>query len=192
MPRRAGPWSCRDHYRRRPGRGQVGRSQLVSHGSPSNRPRRLQGPHPDPTAPGRIPRLLAQPRSHRRQTRPSQRIAAMGAERLHRAANRVRAASLRLGENFVMEEPCPGLAVEQSKHRWWVGREAARTVDGVELGGRFIAEAALEDYYIRQPFADAFMPAFLTQESPTISWFTPVCNYTRRTHRADGTIFVWN
>ncbi|WP_396932152.1 zeta toxin family protein [Mycolicibacterium sp.] len=95
------------------------------------------------------------------------------------AANRVRAVSLRLGENFVMEgtlswtplidkyvtdlasddyeqltvidvEVPFALAVEQSKHRWWTAREPVRTVDGVELGGRFITEAALEDFYIRQ------------------------------------------
>lgn len=36
------------------------------------------------------------------------------------------------------------LAVEQSTHRWWAAREAGRTVDHVELGGRFITQAALE------------------------------------------------
>jgi hypothetical protein len=95
------------------------------------------------------------------------------------AANRVRAVSLRLGENFVMEgtlswtplidgyvtgladgdydrltivdvEVPLTVAVEQSKHRWWDARETGRTVDGAELGGRFIAQAALEGYYTRQ------------------------------------------
>jgi hypothetical protein len=95
------------------------------------------------------------------------------------AADRVRAVSLRLGENFVMEgtlswtplldsyvtelasddyerltivdvEVPFTLAVEQSKHRWWAAREAGRTVDGVQLGGRFIAQAALEGLYSRQ------------------------------------------
>lgn len=95
------------------------------------------------------------------------------------AANRVRAVSLRLGENFVMEgtlswEPLIAsyvtdlasddyehltivdveapftLALEQSRFRWWAAREAERTVDGIELGGRFIAEAALESFYARQ------------------------------------------
>lgn len=95
------------------------------------------------------------------------------------AANRVRAVSLRRGENFVMEgtlswlplvdsyvtdlasddyeqltiidvEVPLKLAVEQSTHRWWAAREAGRTVDHVELGGRFITQAALESFYSRQ------------------------------------------
>lgn len=95
------------------------------------------------------------------------------------AANRVRAVSLRRGENFVMEgtlswtplidgyvtdlasddyerltiidvEVPFTLAFEQSTHRWWAAREAQRTVDRVELGGRFITEAALENFYSRQ------------------------------------------
>ncbi|WP_167102913.1 hypothetical protein [Mycobacterium sp. DL592] len=95
------------------------------------------------------------------------------------AANRVRAVSLRLGENFVMEgtlswKPLVGsyvtdlasddyehltivdvevpftLALEQSRVRWWAAREAERTKNGIELGGRFIAHAALESFYTRQ------------------------------------------
>jgi hypothetical protein len=95
------------------------------------------------------------------------------------AANRVRAVSLRRGENFVMEgtlswtplidsyvtdlaaddyerltiidvEVPFTLAVEQSTHRWWAAREAGRAVDHVELGGRFITQAALESFYSRQ------------------------------------------
>ncbi|WP_197505919.1 zeta toxin family protein [Mycobacterium sp. 852014-52144_SCH5372336] len=95
------------------------------------------------------------------------------------AANRVRAVSQRRGENFVMEgtlswtplidsyvndlasddyerltivdiEVPFTLAVEQSKHRWWAAREAGRIVDDVALGGRFIAQAALEGLYTRQ------------------------------------------
>lgn len=95
------------------------------------------------------------------------------------AANRVRAVSVHLGENFVMEgtlswtpliagyvtdlaagdyerltiidvEVPLALAVEQSKHRWWSARQAGRTVNGIELGGRFIADAALGEFYARQ------------------------------------------
>jgi hypothetical protein len=92
------------------------------------------------------------------------------------AANRVRAMSTQIGENFVMEgtlswhklpashvdelavgdyerltildiEVPRTVAVEQSKHRWWNGRQSGRTRHGVELGGRFISESALSDFY---------------------------------------------
>lgn len=92
------------------------------------------------------------------------------------AANRVRAVSLQRGENFVMEGTLswPGLtdryvdelasfdysrltvldvevplvvAIEQAKDRWWQGRQSRRTAFGVELGGRFISEAAVKGFY---------------------------------------------
>lgn len=93
------------------------------------------------------------------------------------AADQVRLASLQLGENFVMEgtlswpplsdshvdelaaygferltvldvEVPLSVAVEQSKRRWWSERYAGRTVtDGVGLGGRYISESVLSQYY---------------------------------------------
>lgn len=92
------------------------------------------------------------------------------------AADRVRTASLQLGENFVMEgtlswpqlsvshvdELAVGgyerltildievpltVAVEQSKRRWWEARHSQRLTYGVEIGGRFIAESALAQLY---------------------------------------------
>jgi hypothetical protein len=92
------------------------------------------------------------------------------------AADRVRAMSVHIGENFVMEgtlswhelptlhvdqlalndyeeltvldvEVPRKVAVEQSKHRWWDGRQTRRTRDGVELGGRFLSESALDVFY---------------------------------------------
>jgi len=93
------------------------------------------------------------------------------------AADQVRLASLQLGENFVMEgtlswpplsdshvdelaaysferltvldvEVPLSLAVEQSKQRWWSERCAGRTAtDGVGLGGRYVSESILSQYY---------------------------------------------
>jgi len=92
------------------------------------------------------------------------------------AADRVRAMSMLIGENFVMEgtlswyklpashvdelargdyerltildvEVPRAVAVEQSKQRWWEGRQTGRTEYGVELGGRFISESALGGFY---------------------------------------------
>ena len=92
------------------------------------------------------------------------------------AADRVRIMSMQVGENFVMEgtlswyklptshvdelalgdyerltildiEVPRTVAVEQSKHRWWNGRQTGRTRYGVELGGRFISESALSGFY---------------------------------------------
>lgn len=92
------------------------------------------------------------------------------------AANGVRAMSMQIGENFVMEgtlswyelptshvdelalndyerltildvEVPRSVAVEQSKHRWWDGRLTGRTRYGVELGGRFISKSALDGFY---------------------------------------------
>ena len=92
------------------------------------------------------------------------------------AADRVRLASLQIGENFVMEgtlswhklpnrhvdELAVGgyerltvldieipltVAIEQSKQRWWQGRNSGLTTFGVKLGGRFISEAVLDQYY---------------------------------------------
>lgn len=103
------------------------------------------------------------------------------------AANRVRAVSLRRGENFIMEgtlswtplinsyvtdlasddyerltivdvEVPFTLAVEQSKHRWWTDREAGRTLDDVELGGRFIAEASLEAFTLGSAASPSVLP----------------------------------
>ena len=91
------------------------------------------------------------------------------------AADLVRALSMQTGENFVMEgtlswdklpdshvdglalndyeeltildiEVPRRVAVEQSKHRWWSGRRTGRTEYGVELGGRFISETAVEGF----------------------------------------------
>jgi hypothetical protein len=92
------------------------------------------------------------------------------------AADRVRQASLRIGENFVMEgtlswhrlptshvdELAVGgyerltvldievpltVAIEQSKLRWWQGRYSRHTKFGVALGGCYISEAALDEFY---------------------------------------------
>jgi predicted ABC-type ATPase len=92
------------------------------------------------------------------------------------AADRVRAVSLALGENFVMEgtlswhrlvtshvdelavsgyerltvldiEVPLSVAIEQSKHRWWQARHSGAVTFGVELGGRFISEAAVAAFY---------------------------------------------
>jgi hypothetical protein len=92
------------------------------------------------------------------------------------AADRVRAMSMRTGENFVMEgtlswyklpsshveelalndyerlvvldvEVPRIVAVEQSKRRWWDGRQTGRTRYGVRLGGRFISGSALDRFY---------------------------------------------
>lgn len=92
------------------------------------------------------------------------------------AANRVRAVSLYYGENFVMEgtlswhelprtyvdelamhdyerltvldiEVPLSVAVEQSKDRWWLGRRSGRIRHNVELGGRFISEAAVKGFF---------------------------------------------
>ncbi len=98
------------------------------------------------------------------------------------AADRVRTMSMQIGENFVMEgtlswyklptlhvdELALGdyerltildievpriVAVEQSKHRWWDGRQTGRTRYGVELGGRFISESDLGGFYGRPRIA---------------------------------------
>jgi len=92
------------------------------------------------------------------------------------AADRVRAVSMQIGENFVMEgtlswrklptshvdELALGdyerltildievplvVAIEQSKQRWWHGRQSGRIRHGAELGGRFISESALGGFY---------------------------------------------
>lgn len=92
------------------------------------------------------------------------------------AADRVRAVSLQSGENFVMEgtlswpplldsyvdelalgdyerltildvEVPRTVAIEQSKQRWWAGRHTGRTLYGVDLGGRFISQAAIGAFY---------------------------------------------
>jgi hypothetical protein len=92
------------------------------------------------------------------------------------AADRVREASLLIGENFVIEgtlswyrlptsqvdELAMGgyerltvldievpltVAIEQSKHRWWQGRHSGHTTFGVQLGGRYISEAMLDEFY---------------------------------------------
>ncbi len=93
-----------------------------------------------------------------------------------KAADLVRAMSLLMGENFVMEgtltwpplpaqyvnelafndyerltildvEVPPTVAVEQSVHRWWSARRTARSMYGVELGGRFISEHTVRQFY---------------------------------------------
>jgi len=93
------------------------------------------------------------------------------------AADRVRAASLQMGEDFVMEgtlswgrlpdiyvdelalggyerltvvdiEVPFGVALEQSKRRWWEARRSGRLTHGVEIGGRFIAESLLAPLYV--------------------------------------------
>ena len=93
-----------------------------------------------------------------------------------RAADLARAMSLLMGENFVMEgtlawpplsaqyanelafndyerltifdvEVPPTVALEQSAHRWWSARRTARTLYGIELGGRFISEHAVHEFY---------------------------------------------
>lgn len=99
---------------------------------------------------------------------------------VHRAstdvADRVRAASLQLGENFVMEgtlswPKLPGshvdelarggyerltildievpltVAIEQSKQRWWQERHSGRLTYGAQIGGRFISESVLAQLY---------------------------------------------
>lgn len=91
-------------------------------------------------------------------------------------ADRVRRASLQLGENFAMEgtlswhklpvsyvdelalggyeqlaildiEVPLTVAVEQAKRRWWEERHSARLTYGVQIGGRFIAESLLAQLY---------------------------------------------
>jgi hypothetical protein len=91
-------------------------------------------------------------------------------------ADRVRTMALQIGENFVMEgtlswpalvishvdelalgdyerltivdiEVPRAVAIEQSKHRWWHGRQSGRDRHGVQLGGRFFSEAALGGFY---------------------------------------------
>lgn len=99
---------------------------------------------------------------------------------VHRAstdvADRVRTASLQLGENFVMEgtlswhelpisyvdelalggyerlaildiEVPLTVAIQQSKRRWWEERRSGRLTYGVQIGGRFIAESVLAQLY---------------------------------------------
>jgi hypothetical protein len=92
------------------------------------------------------------------------------------AADRVRAASLLIGENFVMEgtlswhklptshvdelarggyqrltvldvEVPLSVAIRQTKQRWWHGRHCGLTKFDVELGGRFILQAVLDKLY---------------------------------------------
>ena len=91
-------------------------------------------------------------------------------------ADLVREASLQLGESFVMEgtlswpplteshvdelaihgyeqltvldvEVPLSVADEQSKQRWWAERHGGRMTHGVALGGRFISESTLSQYY---------------------------------------------
>ncbi|MEN4397421.1 zeta toxin family protein [Mycolicibacterium conceptionense] len=93
-----------------------------------------------------------------------------------RAADRVRDQSLHFGENFVMEgtlswhelpttyvdalashdyeqltvldiEVPLTIAIEQAKKRWWNGRQSKKTWHNIELGGRFISEAAIKGFY---------------------------------------------
>jgi len=99
---------------------------------------------------------------------------------VHRAstdvADRVRTASLQMGENFVTEgtlswDPLPDIyvdelalggyerltvldievplavAIEQSKRRWWDARHSGHTTHAVEIGGRFISEPLLAQMY---------------------------------------------
>lgn len=92
------------------------------------------------------------------------------------AADRVRAVSLRIGENFVMQgtlswhelptshvtelarwdyeeltildiEVPLSRAIEQSKERWWGGRRSGTATYNVQLGGRFISEADIGHYF---------------------------------------------
>jgi hypothetical protein len=92
------------------------------------------------------------------------------------AADRVRTASLQIGENFVMEgtlswqplsvthvdelalggyeqltildiEVPLAVAVEQSKKRWWDGRHSQCLTYGTQVGGRFISESTLAQLY---------------------------------------------
>jgi hypothetical protein len=92
------------------------------------------------------------------------------------AADRVRAGSLQMGENFVMEgtlswfklptsyvdelarggyerltvldvEVPHSVAAEQSRHRWWQGRHSGVAKFGVRLGGRFVSETVLDQLY---------------------------------------------
>ncbi|BBZ52382.1 hypothetical protein H7H82_04690 [Mycobacterium heidelbergense] len=92
------------------------------------------------------------------------------------AADRVRTASLQIGENFVMEgtlswhklpvsyvdelalggyerltvldiEVPLAVAIEQSKCRWWEGRHSGLLTHGMQIGGRFISESALAQLY---------------------------------------------
>lgn len=92
------------------------------------------------------------------------------------AADIVRDMSMRIGENFVMEgtlswdpltashvdelavndyeqltildvEVSRSVAVEQSKDRWWAARQTKRTEFGIELGGRFLSESAVDGFY---------------------------------------------
>lgn len=91
-------------------------------------------------------------------------------------ANRVRQESLHFGENFVMEgtlswhklpsayvdelaghdyeqltvldiEVPATIAIEQARERWWLGRQSRRIWRNVELGGRFISDAAIHGFY---------------------------------------------
>jgi hypothetical protein len=39
------------------------------------------------------------------------------------------------------------VVIEQSKRRWWQGRHSRHTKFGVELGGRYISEAALNEFH---------------------------------------------
>lgn len=92
------------------------------------------------------------------------------------AADRVREASLLIGENFVMEgtlswhklplshvdelalggydqltildvEVPLTVAMEQSKDRWWKGRHSGSLTCGVQIGGRFISQSVLAQLY---------------------------------------------
>lgn len=92
------------------------------------------------------------------------------------AADRVRTASLQIGENFIMEgtlswhrlpdihvdelafggyerltvldvEVPLAVAIEQSKRRWWDARNSGDLIYGVQIGGRFISEALLAQLY---------------------------------------------
>lgn len=93
------------------------------------------------------------------------------------AADRVRTASLLMRENFVMQgtlswhelptshvdelarsdyerltildiEVPLSTAIEQSKVRWWDGRRSETAKYNVQLGGRFISEAAIGDHFV--------------------------------------------